>query len=219
MVVTRLARVRYLFMRPILTASNRVTEAQNSCRSWKEHWSTSWFTSRSISGTKISTRARRVGAMKSMSMGSECLLHTNLFRVGLCLIIAFALFGCAKSSSERGAPCSHDPVAIIQAASSDSALSAYGGDGWGSSRINVLWDGDESSSSLPLCEANGGRFQFVKSSSYDRTSPFIAIEKLYFDDDAAFMEIGFPPTGKNADVFLRKEEGVWRVKKTHLWEN
>jgi len=70
-----------------------------------------------------------------------------------------------------------------------------------------------------LCEADGGRFQFVKSSSYDRTSPFIAIEKLYFDGDAAFMEIGFPPTGKNADVFLRKEEGVWRVKKTHLWEN
>ena len=47
----------------------------------------------------------------------------------------------------------------------------------------------------------------------------VTIEKMYFDDDVAFMEIGFPPTAMNADVLLRKRAEEWVVVESNLWEN
>ncbi|MNV78460.1 hypothetical protein D3C71_1719530 [compost metagenome] len=73
---------------------------------------------------------------------------------------------------------------------------------------------------MEICEQQPVRFKFARSSSkFDRNSAFIYIGKLYVDGDAAFVELGFPPTGKSGDAFLRRQSGAWLVTQSALWEN
>lgn len=156
--------------------------------------------------------------MKTTSMGPDGRRRIDRRIIGLSVLLCCVAVGCTARSDDRSGGCHAAPQDILRAAASDPRLSDYGAEGWATPGALVLWD--RGSAELPPCASRSDQFRFVRSSSgFDRSHPFIAIEKLYFDDDAAFIELGFPPTGKNADVFMRKEAGTWRVKQTHLWEN
>lgn len=156
--------------------------------------------------------------MRSMYTGSSGRSRIDHRRVGLGILLCFVASSCAEKSGDRSSVCEFEPKEIMRAASSDPRLSGYGAESWAAPRTVVLWD--RGSAEKFLCASTSDQFLLVKSSTeFDRSQPFVAVEKLYFDDSAAFVELGFPPSGKNADVFMRKDGGIWRVKQIHLWEN
>lgn len=156
-------------------------------------------------------------------MRSTCTALSGRFLIDFQRIfMAFSLCatasGCAQKLDDRSSMCNFEPNEIIRAVSSDPRLRSYAAESWATPRAVVLWD--RSSAQESPCASASDQLLFVKSSTdFDRSQPFVAIEKIYYDENAAFVEIGFPPSGKNADVFMRKGSTGWRVKQLHLWEN
>ncbi|WP_185821369.1 hypothetical protein [Xanthomonas sp. GW] len=142
--------------------------------------------------------------------------------VALCVVasIALAVCGCSVNShSVEGAKCNSNHFDVLRAIADNSEIRGYAKEHFSSREITFLWDG--MSSKVEACGVVNGGMKIVRSSSpgFNHQDEFIAIEKMYFDDDAAFVEVGFPPTGKNGDVFLRKRAGKWVVVEKLLWES
>lgn len=160
-----------------------------------------------------------VGGVKNSSMeqGSRASLEFSVFVAWACLVVSLA--GCSRVSSQASLNrCDSDAVAVMQAVSLNREFNNYASDHFNSSSIVVLWD--SMPQGMEICEQQSVRFKFARSSSkFDRNSAFIYIGKLYVDGDAAFVELGFPPTGKSGDAFLRRQSGAWLVTQSALWEN
>jgi len=153
----------------------------------------------------------------SMEQGARASLKFSIFVAWACLVVS--LTGCSRVSSQASLErCDSDAVAVIQAVSLNREFNNYASDHFNSSNIVVLWD--SMPQGMEICEQQSVRFKFARSSSkFDRNSAFIYIGKLYVDGDAAFVELGFPPTRKSGDAFLRRQSGVWLVTQSALWEN
>lgn len=157
--------------------------------------------------------------MKSMSMEKifRCLIDS--FLVVTLMLLVTVLAGCSRmNGADSPEKCSSDAIEVIKALAANPDFNKYAGDHFNSAEITVLWD--SMPRSAKICKEENFNINFVRSSSnFDRKSMFIYIEKMYIDEDAAFVEVGFPPTGKNGDALLRKRSGVWIVNQSSLWEN
>lgn len=146
---------------------------------------------------------------------------TKRFTLLLFALVSLSLGGCARNpqAAEKVATCSLAHIDILQAIHDDIEIRNYAAAHFESSHTPFLWD--RMSSKMEACGVTKGRVKIVRSSStdFDRNREFIIVEKMYFDDDAAFVEIGFPPTGRNGDVFLRKRAGKWVIADKLLWVN
>lgn len=156
-----------------------------------------------------------------MVVGAAAHRHRPAFRrIAFYLGLAFLIGGCARApqSMEDAGNCA-TPFEILQAVADDPETKAYAAAHLEARGIAVLWNAMPPS--LEACGPSGNRFRFARSSSsrFDPRSEFVAIDKLYFDADAAFLEISFPPTGKNGDFFLRRTAGKWVVAQKTLWES
>ncbi|MBN6112402.1 hypothetical protein [Xanthomonas bonasiae] len=156
--------------------------------------------------------------MKTGATVHGCLRASQ--RIPFCLGLAFLISGCARTpqSMQHTGNCA-TPFEILQAVADDPETKAYAAAHLESRGIAVLWDAMPPS--LEACGPSGNRFKFARlsSPSFDSRSDFVAIDKLYFDADAAFLEISFPPTGKNGDFFLRRKAGKWVIAEKTLWES
>lgn len=141
------------------------------------------------------------------------------FLVVVLMLLVPILAGCSRlNGGDSPAKCSSDAIQVIGALAGNPDFNKYAADHFQSSEMNVLWD------SMPrdtkMCKVENLNINFVRcSSDFDRNSVFIYIEKMYIDEDAAFVEVGFPPTGMNGDALLRKRSGAWVVTQSSLWEN
>ncbi|UYK65143.1 hypothetical protein NG831_12960 [Xanthomonas sacchari] len=137
--------------------------------------------------------------------------------VALLVLVSFAYLKDARAG--KVVQCSPQSVEILLAIKSDSEIAEYGATHFKSPNVPFLASQINLSKKLCSDEGRGVRVVYLTAPGFSQSRPFINIDKIYFDDDAAFVEISFPPTGKNADVFLRKRAGVWRVIKKEMWES
>lgn len=128
--------------------------------------------------------------------------------------------GCARNApqeSDKGCDSSH--LAILQTALDDSAFRRYAGSYLeADKRLVLVWD--EMPSQASACGRAGAGFVVVKSSELQPVDrgKFIGVNKMYYDDSAAYVDLMLYPTGKNSDFFLRNKSG-WKVTQRELWEN
>ncbi|MDV0439134.1 hypothetical protein [Xanthomonas sacchari] len=137
--------------------------------------------------------------------------------MALLALVSFAYLKNARAG--KVAQCSPQSVEILLAIKSDSEIYEYGATHFKLPHVPFLASQINSSEKLCSDERRGVRVVYLTTPGFSQSRPFISIDKIYFDDDAAFVEISFPPTGKNADVFLRKKAGVWRVVRKEMWES
>ncbi|MET0548696.1 MAG: hypothetical protein ABW002_05425 [Xanthomonas sp.] len=155
--------------------------------------------------------------MKISSM--ERRFRTSL-NVSVLSVFSLASIACSNdSTAEKVAQCSPQSVEILLAVKDDLGIAEYGAANLKSPDVPFLASQINSSEKLCSDERRGVRVVYITTPGFGQSRPFISIDKIYFDDDAAFVEISFPPTGKNADLFLRKKGGVWRVMKREMWES
>ncbi|MBB6255589.1 hypothetical protein FHT05_000136 [Xanthomonas arboricola] len=136
-----------------------------------------------------------------------------------------SLAACSKSGTqvaESYSPsesCDDEKMDILTAISKNSEIVTYGSGYFTDSEVVFLWDAGPRS--VAECKRAQGNLRIVRSiePNYVRPRDFILVEKLYSDSDAAFVQFHLVPTGKNGDVFLRKQGGYWRVTQKKLWEN
>jgi hypothetical protein len=132
----------------------------------------------------------------------------------LFLLACFAA-GCSRSTVVVDR-CGEEFEGIVKAASSNSEIKGYAGD-FVSERLPMVWDGN--GRGLGACPNDTiGALTNSSSRSSMRGHPYVLINRLYFDNDAAFIDLHFSPSGKNVDAFMRKRNGVWRVVEKGMWE-
>lgn len=144
---------------------------------------------------------------------------TKLFALFLVALVTLCMGGCARNpQAGESTTCTLTHIEVLQAIHDDIEIRDYAGAHFESPHP-FLWE--RMPSKLEACGVEKGDVKIVRSSSadFDSKQEFIAVWKMYFDEDAAFVEVGFPPTGKNGDVFLRKRGGRWVVVDKLLWEN
>ncbi|WNH43338.1 hypothetical protein [Xanthomonas hawaiiensis] len=151
-----------------------------------------------------------------MQHRSRAGLSVGVF-AALLVLMSFVYLKDARAG--KIAQCSPQSVEILLAIKGDSEIAEYGATHFGSPNTPFLASQITTSEKLCSDEARGVRVVYLATPGFSQGRPFINIDKIYFDDDAAFVEISFPPTGKNADVFLRKKGGVWRVIRKEMWES
>lgn len=157
------------------------------------------------------------GMAKFLESSGSCALAC------LALFATFAMSGCAGDlPSHRGtdvqAGCTSPHFEVLQAISEDSATRRNSGFNFDQPEVVVLWG--KMPATADACGFVRGRVKLIRSASgTDRDRSIIAIEKLYYDEDAAFIGVWFPPTGMNGDFFLRRKAGRWQVVESELWEN
>ncbi|HYG07077.1 MAG TPA: hypothetical protein VD865_11830 [Stenotrophomonas sp.] len=156
--------------------------------------------------------------MKRVCVGAGILPARAILLCGL--LLGLGAPGCARPASGVAHPSSVDqvPCEILAVVNQNSDVVKYYGGPILAARLPVLWD--ERPNGQQACSLVGGS-GFVRSLTphFDSRSSFIAIEKFYYDNDAAFLEIYFPPSGKNAEFFMRKRDGRWLIVEKMLWEN
>lgn len=133
-------------------------------------------------------------------------------------LLVLSIAGCSrppKASMEEGCP----PLDLLETIQRDPEIEHYATGLFNEPRLLVLWD--DMPEKLEECSNEGDQIRFIRSStpSADRRPPFILIEKMYFDTDAAFVQAYLYPSGKNIDAFMRKKSGRWQVVESSLWEN
>lgn len=84
--------------------------------------------------------------------------------------------------------------------------------------VVILWE--DVASHRKACPGNHGSLRIIASSHPDFNSrkPFVFVERLYYDEDAAFIGLHLVPSGKNVDALMRKKNGTWRVVESTFWE-
>lgn len=158
--------------------------------------------------------------MRIMYMARRFHCSTERFMLLLFALASLSLGGCARSpQAAKNATCSLAHLEILQTIHDDIEIKGHARAHFESPQTPFLWD--RMPSKIEACGIAKGSVKIVRSSStdFDRKHEFVIVEKMYFDDDAAFVEIGFPPTGKNGDVFLRKRDGKWVIVDKLLWVN
>lgn len=144
-------------------------------------------------------------------------LFTNINKafLGVSLILGV---GCAKDSVSEKARCDSPHLNILFVVLNDAELGEYSASYLGDRRdLTVIWD--DAPMSVSVCESDGNAFTVAKSSVLygKKVSRYVVVTKMYYDDDAAFVELMLFPTGKNGDFFLRNVGG-WRIVQRKLWE-
>jgi len=88
----------------------------------------------------------------------------------------------------------------------------------GGEDLVLIWD--DMPSNTKQCKAGEHSFLFTKTSELPvkNRNRYIAVTKMYYDEDAAFVELMLYPTGMNAEFFLRNNSG-WKVVQRDLWES
>lgn len=171
---------------------------------------------RSTSGTRAEARSRNAGDMRTL-----CMAHgfrgTTARALLLSALLPLPSIGCSRptmASTEEICP----PLELLEAIQKDHEIERYATGFFEKSRLLVLWD--DMPTKLEDCNV-GGHIRFTRSSTLkgSRNSDFILIEKMYFDADAAFVNVYLHPSGKNIDASLRKRDGRWQVTQRSLWEN
>lgn len=136
-----------------------------------------------------------------------------------------SLAACSKSGTQvdgsysSSKSCDGEKMDILVAMSKNSEIAAYGSGYFTGSELVFLWDAGPRS--VGKCKRTQGNVRIIRSiePNYVRPRDFVLVEKIYSDSDAAFVQFHLVPTGKSGDVFLRKQEGHWRVTQKRLWEN
>ncbi|NIK44132.1 hypothetical protein [Xanthomonas arboricola] len=136
-----------------------------------------------------------------------------------------SLAACSKSGTQvdgsysPSKSCDGEKMEVLVAISKNSEIAAYDSGYFTGSELVFLWDAGPRS--VDKCKRTQGNVRIIRSiePNYVRPREFILVEKIYSDSDAAFVQFHLVPTGKNGDVFLRKQEGHWRVTQKKLWEN
>jgi len=150
----------------------------------------------------------------------KCQFSTGLFLAFL--VALFASTGNAspqRPSAEKTERCNSQGIDILLAIKGDAEISGYGATHFKVNDVPFLASEVNSNERLCQIETKGIKVVHLSAPGFNQKIPFINVDKMYFDDDAAFVEISFPPTGKNADVFLRKKAGVWKVTRKGMWES
>jgi hypothetical protein len=144
---------------------------------------------------------------------------TGILRVWLTGLLVLLAGGCSRDSHVlTESKCDLEHMSVLQEIVDNSEIRNYAKDHFEAPETVFLWD--QMPPNVEACGAENGSVKIIRSSSPEasRNGGFIAVYKMYFDNDAAFVEIGFPPSGKNADVFLRKKSGKWVVTQKRMWE-
>ena len=143
-------------------------------------------------------------------------LFTKQFSLLFTLLVFTA--GCnqgAAIAAESNCELTH--AKIIQSVLSDPELRKYGNTYFDGKSIPVIWDDRPADSSA--CNASGLVFSVTNSlgANIGPGTRYVGVMKMYFDKDAAFVEIKLEPTGKNGDFFLRNNGG-WKIVQKSLFE-
>lgn len=133
--------------------------------------------------------------------------------------ISFALgASCSQDSIHEEAKCNAPYLAIISTTLSDAEFRDYASSHFErNEEMTVIWD--NAPSNARSCMIARQDFTIAKSSAlYDgKTTQYVVVTKMYYDDSAAFVELMLLPTGKSGDFFLRNMGG-WKVAQKQLWE-
>lgn len=157
--------------------------------------------------------------MKTMYTALRCRYRNWHCTFTAAVLLSSMLVACSHEASPADkTKCASPHYGLLQAIAKDAKIGKLSGYDFDQKEIVVLW------SSMPsvaeACGARHGRMTVFRSlPGVGSEHGAITVEKMYFDDDVAFMEIGFPPTAVNADVLLRKRAKEWVVVESKLWEN
>lgn len=158
--------------------------------------------------------------MKIMSMARK--FPISIRGSVFCIILFYTILGvgCSRESHPlMSGECNLVHMDVLQAIADNPEVRLYAKEHFEAPGVIFLWE--KMPSKVQSCGTARGWIKIMRSSSpqFDGRDFFISIDKMYFDDDAAFVEISFPPTGKNGDIFLRKRAGKWVVVEKLLWES
>jgi hypothetical protein len=132
------------------------------------------------------------------------------------LLLSFSA-GCAEIPAmavEKN--CDVDYVKILQTVLNDGELRNYGNVYFEKKNMQVIWDGKKSDS--VACQADGMSFSVTNSLGLKtEAGRYVGVMKMYYDEDAAFVEIRLEPTGKTGEFFLRNKAG-WKITQKSLFE-
>lgn len=140
----------------------------------------------------------------------------DVVAIGIAIIL---MGGCAKKeiptsgSNRDSAPCD-----IFQAVLSDGELTSNtGGYLKDVKNLMLVWDG--ATQTQKDCRDIAAAFTLTKSSRLEVKpgDKYVVADKMYFDEDAAFVELLLLPSGMHGDFFLRKKD-EWRVVQRSMWE-
>lgn len=128
--------------------------------------------------------------------------------------------GCARTSAPAAAGgCDATASRILQAVLDDGALRRYASAYLeNEERLVLVWD--DMPSDARACETDKRAFVLTRTSGLQALNRdrYIVVTKMYYDGDAAFVELMLYPTGMNGDFFLRNK-GRWNVTQRSLWES
>lgn len=134
------------------------------------------------------------------------------------LLLASLMTGCSRRAVDKAADCSAEYSVIVESIGRDPDFVKYT-----NLRISdgavILWE--DVASHQRACPGNHGGLRIIASSHPDFSSrePFVLVERLYYDEDAAFIGLHLVPSGKNVEALMRKRNGKWVVVEKLLWEN
>ncbi|MDO7951227.1 hypothetical protein AB8807_11660 [Xanthomonas campestris pv. olitorii] len=157
-------------------------------------------------------------------MEGRCQSTERLKIFVLAIGLLLSLAACSKRSAQVDESsliksCDGEKMEVLIAISKNSEIAAYGSGYFTGSEVVFLWDAGPRG--VGKCKRVQGNVRIIRSiePNYVRPRDFILVEKIYSDSDAAFVQFHLVPTGKSGDVFLRKQEGHWRVTQKRLWES
>lgn len=135
------------------------------------------------------------------------------------LLAPLFVAGCAqKVVPARSEGCDATHAQVIGAVLNDAGLESYGNVYFeGDKKLTVVWQ--DSTFKVQPCKVGDLTFVVTRSTHPSRgeSRRFVLVSKLYYDDDAAYVEIVLDPTGKHGDFFLRNRGG-WKVKQRRFYE-
>lgn len=134
-----------------------------------------------------------------------------------CLFLASFTTGCSRRGVDKMVDCSAEYSAIVASIGRYPELFKYTNVRI-TDEVVILWE--DVASHQKACPGNHGSLRIIASSHPDFNSrkPFVFVERLYYDEDAAFIGLHLVPSGKNVDALMRKKNGTWRVVESTFWE-
>lgn len=134
---------------------------------------------------------------------------TSAALLSFLFLVAFTT-GCSRRAVEKAPDCSAEYSAIVESVGRDPEFVKYTNVRI-TDEVVILWE--DVASHQKACPGNHGSLRIIASSHPDFNSrrPFVFVERLYYDEDAAFIGLHLVPSGKNVDALMRKKNGKWRV--------
>ena len=125
--------------------------------------------------------------------------------------------GCSRRANDKSVGCSAEYSAIVEAIGRNPDFVKYTNlkisDG-----VVILWE--DVASHQKKCPDNHQSLRIIASShpEFSSREPFVFVERLYYDEYAAFIGLHLVPSAKNVDALMRKRHGKWVVVEKLFWE-